>query len=87
MYTVNYTSSAKKDLMKLPSDMQERIRYAIEELQENPRHRGVEKLTTSSKSQEYRIRVGNYRVKFLIHDVLSRNYFALTMMIVIPYLL
>ena len=68
MYTVNYTSSAKKDLMKLPSDMQERIRYAIEELQENPRHRGVEKLTTSSKSQEYRIRVGDYRVKFLIHD-------------------
>jgi mRNA interferase RelE/StbE len=68
MYAVNYTSSAKKDLMKLPSDVQERIRYAIEELQENPRHRGVEKLTTSSKSQEYRIRVGDYRVKFLIHD-------------------
>lgn len=68
MYVVNYTNSAKKDLIKLPSDMQERIRYAIEELQENPRHRGVEKLTTSSKSQEYRIRVGDYRVKFLIHD-------------------
>jgi mRNA interferase RelE/StbE len=68
MYAVNYTNSAKKDLMKLPSDVQERIRYAIEELQENPRHRGVEKLTTSSKSQEYRIRVGDYRVKFLIHD-------------------
>jgi mRNA interferase RelE/StbE len=68
MYAVNYTNSAKKDLMKLPSDVQERIRYAIEELQENPRHRGVEKLTTSSKSQEYRIRVVDYRVKFLIHD-------------------
>ena len=68
MYAVNYTNSAKKDLMKLPSDVQERIRYAIEELQENPRHRGVEKLTTSSKSQEYRIRMGDYRVKFLIHD-------------------
>ena len=68
MYAVNYTNSAKKDLMKLPSDVQEKIRYTIEELQENPRHRGVEKLTTSSKSQEYRIRVGDYRVKFLIHD-------------------
>lgn len=68
MYAVNYTNSAKKDLMKLPSDVQEKIRYAIEELQENPRHRGVEKLTTSSKSQEYRIRVGDYIVKFLIHD-------------------
>jgi len=68
MYAVNYTNSAKKDLMKLPSDVQERIRYAIEELQENPRHRDVKKLTTSSKSQEYRIRVGDYRVKFLIHD-------------------
>lgn len=68
MYAVNYTNSAKKDLMKLPSNVQERIRYVIEKLQENPRHRGVEKLTTSSKSQEYRIRVGDYRVKFLIHD-------------------
>ena len=68
MYAVNYTNSAKKDLMKLPSDAQDRIRYAIEELQENPRHRGVEKLITSSKSQEYRIRAGDYRVKFLIHD-------------------
>jgi mRNA interferase RelE/StbE len=65
---VNYTSSAKKDLMKLPPDVQDRIRHAIEELLENPHHRGVEKLTTSSKSQEYRIKVGKYRVKFLIHD-------------------
>jgi mRNA interferase RelE/StbE len=68
VYTVNYTSSAKKDLMKLPPDVQDRIRHAIEELQENPRHKGVEKLTTSSKSQEYRIKVSKYRVKFLIHD-------------------
>ena len=68
MYTVNYTSSAVKELKKLPSNVQDRVRYAIEELKENPRHSGVEKLTTSSKSQEYRIRVGDYRVKFLIHD-------------------
>jgi mRNA interferase RelE/StbE len=68
MYKVNYTSSAVKELKKLPLNVQDRIRYAIEELKENPRHIGVEKLTTSSKSQEYRIRVGDYRVKFLIHD-------------------
>jgi mRNA interferase RelE/StbE len=68
MYKVNYTSSAVKELKKLPSNVQDRIRYAIEELKENPRHIGVEKLTTSSKSQEYRIRVGDYRIKFLIHD-------------------
>lgn len=68
MYTVNYTSSAVKELKKLSSNVQDRVRYAIEELKENPRHSGVEKLTTSSKSQEYRIRVGDYRVKFLIHD-------------------
>ena len=68
MYTVNYTSSAVKELKKLPSNVQDRVRYAIEEFKENPRHGGVEKLTASSKSQEYRIRVGDYRVKFLIHD-------------------
>lgn len=68
MFSVKYTNSARKDLLKLPPDVQDRIRDAIEELRENPRHRGVEKLITSSKSQEYRIKVGKYRVKFLIHD-------------------
>jgi mRNA interferase RelE/StbE len=68
MYKVNYTSSAVKELKKLPLNVQDRIRYAIAELKENPRPIGVAKLTTSSKSQEYRIRVGDYRVKFLIHD-------------------
>jgi mRNA interferase RelE/StbE len=67
LYDVKYTHSAIKDLMKLPSDAQDRIREAIEELRENPRHRGVEKLT-DSKIQEYRIRVGKYRIKFLIQD-------------------
>jgi mRNA-degrading endonuclease RelE of RelBE toxin-antitoxin system len=56
MYTVNYTSSAVKELKNLPSNVQDRIRYAIEELKENSRHSCVEKLTTSSKPQEYLIR-------------------------------
>ena len=68
MYHITYTPNAIKELKKLPSNIQDRIREAIEELEENPRHRGVEKLTTSSKIQEYRIRVGDYRIKFLIYD-------------------
>lgn len=68
MYAIKYTSSAKKELEKLPSEIQVDIFYEIEELRENPRHRGVEKLTTSKKNNEYKLRVRDYRVKFLIFD-------------------
>lgn len=67
MYDVKYTDSAIKDLKNLPCDAQDRVREAIDELRENPRHRGVVKLI-DSKIQEYRVRVGKYRIKFLIQD-------------------
>ncbi len=42
-----HPSSAVNELKKLPSNVQDRVRYAIEEFKENPRHGCVEKLTAS----------------------------------------
>ena len=64
-YTIEYARSARKELERLPSEMQDRITHAIGELQENPRPPGSKKLKGSDK---YRIRVGRYRVIYEIHS-------------------
>jgi mRNA interferase RelE/StbE len=68
MYAVEYSNSAERELKILTPEAQDRIYDVIEELRENPRHRGVEKLFSTSKSQEYRVRVGKYRIIFSIND-------------------
>jgi mRNA interferase RelE/StbE len=52
-------------LEKLPSDVQARILAAIDSLQDDPRPRGSKKL---KGSEEYRVRVGDYRVIYEIHE-------------------
>lgn len=65
-YQIEFTKAASKQLKKLPSEEQTRIRDKIDELADNPRPDGVVKLTNSENS--YRIRVGNYRVLYDIFD-------------------
>ena len=64
-YTIQYARPARKDLEKLPSDVQARILAAIDSLQDDPRPRGSKKL---KGSEEYRVRVGDYRVVYEIHE-------------------
>lgn len=64
-YRIIYESSANKRLATLPQREQIRIVEHINALAENPRPRGSVKL---SSSETYRIRVGNYRVIYAIHD-------------------
>jgi mRNA interferase RelE/StbE len=65
-YTIQYVRPARKDLEALPYDIQDRIVAAIDALQDDPRPRGCKKLKGSDN--EYRIRVGNYRVIYEIHE-------------------
>ena len=65
-YQIEFTKAASKQLKKLPSNEQIRIRDKINELADNPRPDGVVKLTDSDNS--YRIRVGSYRVLYDIFD-------------------
>lgn len=64
-YVVKLSSLAEKQLEKLPSATARRITNALTALATNPRPDGVKKL----KGQEgYRIRVGEYRARYLIFD-------------------
>jgi len=54
-----------KDLRRLGGDAQFRVRRATELLADDPRHSGIVRLTGRA---EHRLRVGDYRVLFEIHD-------------------
>ncbi len=66
MYRVALLPSAARSLGRLPRDDIRRLAEDIDRLQSNPRPSGVVKLT--SMDNKYRIRVGNYRVLYIVED-------------------
>lgn len=65
-YRVEFNAYAARAFRKLSLDVQKRIRPHIDRLAGQPRPMGVEKL--SGMDDTYRIRVGDYRVIYEIHD-------------------
>ena len=65
-YRITYKGSVAKELRKIDRQTQKRLLAAIEGLATNPRPDGVKKL--KSKYDQYRIRVGNYRIVYEIAD-------------------
>lgn len=65
-YRVELRPRADKALSRLPTETQKRITERLIQLQENPRPPGVLKL--AGEADLYRIRVGEYRVIYRIHD-------------------
>ncbi|MBC6429731.1 type II toxin-antitoxin system RelE/ParE family toxin [Nostoc sp. HG1] len=65
-YQIEISNSAVKQLKKLSTDIRDRINEKILDLAENPRPSGVVKLENTEN--QYRIRVGNYRVLYEIQD-------------------
>jgi mRNA interferase RelE/StbE len=64
-YTVYLSSRAERDLKRLPSRTYLRVQVAIRDLSGTPRPPGCRKL---SQSNEWRIRVGAYRICYRIDD-------------------
>ena len=64
-YRVFITPSADRVIAKLPQDVRRRVADRIAALAENPRPPGSVKLTGEDT---YRIRVGDYRIIYSIHD-------------------
>jgi mRNA interferase RelE/StbE len=56
----------QKQLDDLPQPMHERVLQRLVALQENPRPRGCIKL--KGYEHEYRLRVGDYRLRYEVHD-------------------
>ena len=59
-----------RDLKKLPEPVRQRLQPHIELLATDPRPPGVVKLEGTEKG--YRIRIGDYRVLYEIHDAVLR---------------
>ena len=65
-YRVEIMRPALKQLAALPREEQERVTADINALADDPRPRGVEKL--KGEDDQYRIRVGPYRIIYTIRD-------------------
>jgi len=68
-YHLALTSSAERELKRLPTSLIQRIAPHLENLTFNPRPHGCKKLKGGDK--EWRIRVGDYRVVYTIDDANS----------------
>jgi len=67
-YTIILKRKAEKELLRLHRDDVIKIREAINSLAENPRPHGCKKL--SGSLNEYRVRVGDYRILYSINDTI-----------------
>jgi mRNA interferase RelE/StbE len=65
-YEIIITKSIQKQLDNLPNNIQERVYEKIAQLAEEPRPDGVIKL--KGYDNEYRIRIGDYRLVYEIRD-------------------
>lgn len=66
MYRILLERAAEKDLNRLAADVYKRVIAAIQALARNPRPSGCRKLAGSKN--DWRIRVGDYRVVYEIAD-------------------
>jgi mRNA interferase RelE/StbE len=69
-YRIFLRPAAVRDLNSLQGDVRERIEQAIDRLAENPRPHGSKKLV--GFENEWRLRVGEYRVLYVIDDATKR---------------
>lgn len=65
-YAVTFSRSARKELEKLPPQLVERLFPKIESLATQPRPAGCKKL--KGGQDLWRIRLGDYRVIYLLDD-------------------
>jgi len=64
-YTVRVRRSAEKELERLDDSTHARLARHILDLRHTPRPQGIKKL---SNREEYRLRVGQYRILYSIDD-------------------
>jgi mRNA interferase RelE/StbE len=68
-YYVEITKKAQKQLLSLPDTTQARLAEAIGLLAHNPFQLNLNvKILSNDKEAKYRLRVGNYRIKFNRND-------------------
>jgi mRNA interferase RelE/StbE len=69
-YSVHWTDAAQKQLKRLPAEVRERMLRAAVRLRDDPRPAGTKKL--AARSNEWRLRFGDYRMVYTIEDNVLR---------------
>jgi len=64
-YAVYLKRSAEKELDRLPAEVHDRVIKQLISLRDDPRPHGIKKL---HGKEGYRIRVGDYRILYVIDD-------------------
>lgn len=67
MYTIQISRRVRKEVKRLPAQDQGRIVATLKALANEPRPAGCEPVKTAEKGT-YRIRVGAYRIVYVIED-------------------
>jgi len=70
MYLITLKKRAAKELLKLPIATLKRASKSIDSLSKNPRPKGSKKLKGSDENM-WRIRVGDYRIIYIIEDTIK----------------
>lgn len=65
-YTITFKKSASKQLRLLPKNMLSKVASAIDNLADEPRPVNCKKL--QGVDDTYRIRIGDYRVLYIVDD-------------------
>ncbi len=65
-YRVDVASAAEKALRSLPREVQARVVSRLRRLTQDPRGQGCVKM--KGHADQYRTRVGDYRIRYLIKD-------------------
>jgi mRNA interferase RelE/StbE len=65
-FAVHIKASAERDMTSLPKTIFRTVSKKILDLESNPRPQRCKKL---SGREEYRVRVGDYRVLYIVNDV------------------
>lgn len=69
MYKVQFSKQAGKELRNLPKTVIKRVIIASEGLAKNPQPNGCKKLH-GTKENLYRVRVGDYRIIYVIEETI-----------------
>jgi len=67
-YQVKVVGAAKRQLKQFSKENKRRVLDAIEKLEQNPRPRGYKQL--QGEENLFRVRVGDYRIIYEIHDTI-----------------
>ncbi len=65
-YNIFFKKSASRQLRKLPPNVIKRIASRIDELENNPFPSGFEQLKVHKDPPMYRIRIGRYRILYIV---------------------